>query len=195
MQRSLAIVLLIAVIAVSGCTTGATTPLHSQAQSGEVTQPDGTILKPDGTMIKPDGTMVKPDGTVVPPEPGSPPPAPVTGSFTKAPYVDYTPEAFAAAQAAGKTSYLYFYAAWCPICRAHDPIVADAINTGPSSAGFDTSKVAAFRVNYDVRGDAHVLCQPPYQHFTCILKGSDVVFKTGAVQDKATIISTLAQYG
>lgn len=208
--------LLVSVVAVSGCIAGAPVQPESQSQTEDVVQSDGTILKPDGTMVKPDGTMVKPDGTMVKPDGTMVAP---DGTMTKpdetmmkggaedamkedgtvamakaAPYVDYTETAFAEAQAAGKTTYLYFFAAWCPICRAHDPTVADAIATGPSGSGFDAERVAAFRVNYDLRGEAHAKCQPSYQHYTCILQGSAVAFKTGQVQDKAAIISTLGQY-
>ncbi len=179
MQLALALALL-AIVAVSGCTTAVTSaPSGQQAQAAA-----------DGTVVQPDGTMIKPDGTVVPPEEGAAAPVPEQRTA----YVDYTPEAFAAAKASGKTTYLYFFATWCPICRAHDPTVADAIAAGPEGVGFDAEQVAAFRVNYDVRGDAHAACQPLYQHFTCILQGNAVAFKTGAVQDKQTIISTLSQY-
>lgn len=60
--------LIVSVLAVSGCTQQLSS---SNTSPGETVQPDGTIIKSDGTMVKPNGVMIKPDGTMLPPE-GSP---------------------------------------------------------------------------------------------------------------------------
>jgi thioredoxin len=36
---------------------------------------------------------------------------------------DFTPEAFAAAKSAGKPILVDVFAAWCPVCRAQNPIL------------------------------------------------------------------------
>lgn len=54
----------------------------------------------------------------------------------------YTPEAFKAAMAEGKTTLLFFHAPWCPVCRAQEPKVQAHLNG-------DHKDVVAFKVDYD----------------------------------------------
>jgi thioredoxin 1 len=54
----------------------------------------------------------------------------------------FTPEAFKAAMAEGKTTLLFFHASWCPVCRAQEPKVKAHLNG-------DHRDVVAFKVDYD----------------------------------------------
>jgi thioredoxin 1 len=60
----------------------------------------------------------------------------------------YEPDAFAAAQAAGKPILVDVTAPWCPTCRKQKPIIA-AIEADPAFAG-----LLVFHVDYDTDRDA-----------------------------------------
>lgn len=45
------------------------------------------------------------------------------GAATAAPEIPYRPEAFAAAQAAGKPILIDIYAPWCPTCASQRPVI------------------------------------------------------------------------
>lgn len=60
-------------------------------------------------------------------------------------YYEYTAQDYAAARAASKPIFLYFYANWCPTCAAQEPIVVDLMNSLDSSM----SDLVAFRVNFN----------------------------------------------
>lgn len=54
----------------------------------------------------------------------------------------FTSEAFKSAMAEGKTTLLFFHAAWCPVCRAQEPKVMAHLNG-------EHRDVVAFKVDYD----------------------------------------------
>ncbi|MBI4457978.1 thioredoxin family protein, partial [Candidatus Uhrbacteria bacterium] len=57
---------------------------------------------------------------------------------------------------------LYFWASWCPICRAEEPGIRAAVEA------MDVP-VAGFRVNFDVESALKKQFKIPYQHTTVIL--------------------------
>jgi len=61
--------------------------------------------------------------------------------------VPYTPEAFAAAQKAGKPILIEVSAPWCPICKAQKPILAELLR----QARF--KDLLIFDVDFDTRKD------------------------------------------
>ncbi len=60
-----------------------------------------------------------------------------------APLLDFTKADYDAAVKTDKLVVLYFYANWCPICRAEFPIMQNVFNE------LLTDKVIGFRVNYN----------------------------------------------
>ena len=60
-----------------------------------------------------------------------------------APLLDFTKVDYDPALNSDKLIVLYFYADWCPICKAEFPIMQGAFNE------LNTDKVIGFRVNYN----------------------------------------------
>jgi thiol-disulfide isomerase/thioredoxin len=74
-------------------------------------------------------------------------------------YIAYSPEAVAAARKEGRPIVYYFWAVWCPICKAEEPKIKSWIeNSG--------LPVAGFRVNFDTQSDLKSQYKVPYQHTT-----------------------------
>ncbi len=184
---------LVAMVFASACVT----------QQGEKRLADGTIVKPDGTMIKPDGTMIKPDGTMILPngtmvEPENKSATSVSSSYSgtilagsSAPVIDFNKADYDRAIASDKIVFLYFYATWCPICRAEAPEFYSAFNE------IKSDKIVAFRINFndgDTDADEKALAQQfqvPYQHTKIILKDDKVFLKAPDSWDKARYLSEI----
>lgn len=83
-----------------------------------------------------------------------------------------------------KLVVLYFYANWCPICRAEVPEMYSAFDE------LATDKAVAFRVNFnddDTDSDEVNLARQfgvPYQHTKVFLKNSRVVLKSSESWNK-----------
>jgi len=192
--------LLIASIAAAGCT--------SIQQTGDKTQPDGTLIKPDGTMIKPDGTMVKPDGTMILPNEtiAEPEDAMMKNDSTDEPagtysgavlagssavLLDFNKADYNAALETDKVIVLYFYANWCPVCRAEFPAAQAAFNE------LKTDKVIGFRVNFNddqTDNDEKEIARQfgvPYQHTKVFIKNKVQILKSPETWDKARYISEI----
>lgn len=174
--------LLLSVAVVAGCTA-------QQTQTGERTLEDGTIVKPDGTMIKPDGTMIYPNGTMIEPENATM--MEKTSSYSgevlagsSSPILDFKKADYDKALQSGKLVVLYFYADWCPICRAEVPQLYSAFNE------LKTDKVIGFRVNFndgnDDNDERNIARQfgVPYQHTKVFLKSGQSVLKSSETWDK-----------
>ena len=167
----------------------------TQTSVGEKTLPDGTVVKADGTMVKTDGTMVKPDGTMIKPdgtmekkegetmmkkEDGA-----IMTKYTgmvlagkSAPLLDYSKADYDAAIASDKLVVLYFYANWCPICKAE---TANALY--PAFNELATDKVVGFRISYkdnETDSDEKALAVQygiPYQHTKVFVKNGKQILK------------------
>ena len=100
--------------------------------------------------------------------------APVSKPF----YISYSAEQYARARAAGQPILLYFWASWCPICRAEEPKIKATVEAG-------SSVIAGFRVNYDVEKSLEKQFGVTYQHTTVILdsKGRESARFTGPVAE------------
>jgi len=58
---------------------------------------------------------------------------------------DFTPDAFAAAQSAGKPILVDVFAAWCPVCRAQNPILVK-LTKEPKY-----KDLVVFKIDYDMQ--------------------------------------------
>src|SRR3989344_3908947 len=87
-----------------------------------------------------------------------------------APLLGFNQADFAAVQQSNKLIVLFFYANWCPICRAEFPVMQDIFNE------LTTDQVIGFRVNYndDETDDLEVALAREhgiaYQHTKVLLK-------------------------
>lgn len=162
---------------------------------GTMIKLDGTMIKPDGTMVKPDGTMIKPDGTMVKPDEmmekkdGETMMKKDEGTMMakyagtvlagkSAPLLDYTKADYDEAIASDKLVVLYFYANWCPICKAEFPSMQSEFNK------LTTDTVIGFRVNYndsDTDNNERALASQfgvAYQHTKVFVKNGKRILKS-----------------
>lgn len=106
-----------------------------------------------GAGCLPQTQTPQPQPTPVPsaiPEPQSVPsaePSPAAATTTgsgpvRGTYVPFTRSAYDASLANGEPILLFFYANWCPYCKAQDPVVASLFRDMPPG-------VTAYRVNYN----------------------------------------------
>lgn len=100
-------------------------------------------------------------------------------SPTLATLVDFSPESYAQAIKSEKLVVVYFYANWCPICRAEFPQMQQAF------ASVDSSKVIGVRVHYNddqtsaKERDLASEFKIPYQHTKVFLKNGKEIFRSG----------------
>lgn len=72
---------------------------------------------------------------------------PVAEAAAAAPVSPFTPQAFAAAQEAGKPILVEIDASWCPTCAQQRPIVRQLLDTP------EFRDVVAYRVDFDTQKD------------------------------------------
>ena len=95
-----------------------------------------------------------------------------------APLLDFNKSDYDAALKTDKLMVLYFYANWCPICRAEFPLMQQAFNN------LNSDKVIGFRVNYnDNETDASEkdLARQfgvAYQHTKIFVKNNNRILKS-----------------
>ncbi|RJQ13767.1 thioredoxin [Candidatus Parcubacteria bacterium] len=96
-----------------------------------------------------------------------------------APLIDFNKADYEKALASNKLIVLYFYATWCPICRAE---VSTALY--PAFNDLKTDKVVGFRVNYndsDTDNDEKDLARQhgvAYQHTKVFVQNGQRIFKS-----------------
>lgn len=110
---------------------------------------------------------------------------------SKAQVIDYNKPDFDKALAAKKLVVIYFYADWCPICRAEVPKMYEAFNE------LTSSDVVGFRVNYkDGFDDDHEkdLAREHgigYQHTKVFVKNYERVLKSPESWDKERYLTEI----
>lgn len=120
--------------------------------------------KDEGAMMDKGETMMKYSGAML--------------AGKSAPLLDFTKADYDAAVKTDKLVVLYFYANWCPICKAEFPIMQKVFNE------LTTDKVIGFRVNYNddqTDSDEKNLAREfgvAYQHTKVFVKGGQRTLKS-----------------
>lgn len=105
------------------------------------------------------------------------------GSAVASEWVDYTPEAFAAAQESGETMLVDVTADWCPTCRAQKPILEEL------RAEESLDEVMFVRVDFDVHKDYLQARTVPRQSTILIFDGAAEVGRSIAETDRERLRS------
>lgn len=106
----------------------------------------------------------------------------LAGSY--APLLEYNKQDYVKALKDGKIVVLYFYASWCPACKAEFPVMQQVFD------GLTTDKIVGFRVHFnDPETDdaARALAKQfgvAYQHTKVILVGGKQTLKSPESWDK-----------
>lgn len=124
---------------------------------------------------KDEGAMEPTEDAMAPKEDGA-----MMGAALDPYYIAYSEAQAAAALKEGRATVLYFWAAWCPVCKAEEPKLKAWIE------GSDLP-IAGFRVNYDTETALKAKYKIPYQHTTVFLnaKGEEVERFSGPVDEAA----------
>src|SRR3990167_3874553 len=137
------------------------------AQEKAMMQKDGETMmekKDDGAMIDKGETVMKYSGAVL--------------AGKSAPLLDFTKADYDAALNSDKLVVLYFYANWCPICKAEFPVMQKVFNE------LSTDNVIGFRVNYNddqTDNDEKNLAKQfgvAYQHTKVFVKNGQRILKS-----------------
>ncbi len=161
--------LLISVIFIAGCVSNETGSMtkenESMKKSGDAVEKFG-----NGTMMENSSSMQKYSGAVL--------------AGKASPVIDFNSADYQAALQTDKLIVLYFYANWCPICRAEVPQMYSAFEE------LNNPNVIAFRVNFnDGQADSSEIelarqFGVPYQHTKIFVKSGAQVLKSSETWDK-----------
>lgn len=99
----------------------------------------------------------------------------------------YTPEAFKAAQAAGKPILVEVHADWCPTCKAQEAVL-DVLKADPK---FD--KLVTFRVNFDQQKQVLREFGAQAQSTLIVFKGASEVGRSVGDTRRASIESLVGK--
>lgn len=133
---------------------------------------------------------------VVVPVSTSPAPLVYTGTVlagTQSQLLDFTQADYDKAVASGNLVVLYFYASWCPICRAEFPVMQAAFNQ------LSQPNVVGFRVNFnDPQTDEaeKALAREfgvAYQHTKVFVKNGQRILKSPETWDQARYLTEISQ--
>ncbi len=180
----------------------------STAMERDATLNDGTKVMTDGKVVRKDGTsfMLKENesiwmdgsfmeaGELMEEREG------MTGSFkgkllagTASKYIEFNKADYGLALKENKKILLYFYAGWCPTCRAEQPETFAAFDE------LDDPDLIGFRVNFrdsDADADEEALAKEfgvSYQHTKVILKDGQRVLKAPDSWGKQRYLDELAK--
>lgn len=142
----------------------------------EAMEKDHTMMgEATGTMMKKDEAMMEKTGDAMMTYGGT-----MLGGTKGAPLLTFTKKDYDAAVQSGKLVTLFFYANWCPDCRAEFPKMVEAFNALPATAD---GKVIGFRVDYkdgETDADEKALAAEfgvSYQHTKVFVKNGVRVLK------------------
>lgn len=170
LQKGFAIPIIIAIVAVVLALGGVVYYANqSQVDEDKMAEEKAMVEKKDDEMLKDEAMMVKYTGTVLAGE--------------SAPLLDFTKADYDAAVKSDKLVVLYFYANWCPTCKAEFPVMQKVFNE------LSIDKVIGFRVNYndnDTDSNEKSIASQfgvAYQHTKVFVKNDERILKSPEVWD------------
>lgn len=202
-------IIILAIASVGGLWFATNTPKVSDAMMHEETmmqkddammgqkdtmmKKDDVMMQPGDTMTEQEDTMMKKDDTMM----QKPEAFMTTGTVlagTTAPLLEYTDAEYQKALAGDKLIVLFFYAEWCPTCKAEFPRMQEAFN------GYTNSDVIGFRVHYNddlTTASMKALAQEhgvAYQHTKILIKNGVRVAKSPESWQTQTYRDVFNQY-
>ncbi|MBI2030678.1 thioredoxin family protein [Candidatus Kaiserbacteria bacterium] len=153
--------------------------IDGQSMTGEAMMKGDEMKAEDDAMMKKDDAMMmqKYTGTVL--------------AGTSAPLLEYNKADYDAAVRSGKLVVLYFYANWCPICKAEFPKAQAAFDQ------IDSDMVVGFRVSFkdnETDKDEEALARQfgvPYQHTKVFVKDGKQILKAPNEWDTARYLTEI----
>src|SRR3989344_2308709 len=174
------IVAVIVIIAAIGSVFYFTSNQKSSDKGGVMEKKDTVMEKKEGEMVEGE-SMMEYSGSVI--------------AGSKSPLLDFKKADYDTALKTNKLIVLYFYANWCPICKAE---VASSLY--PSFNELITDKVIGFRVNYNdnqTDDDEKNLAKEfgiAYQHTKVFLRNGERVLKSPESWNKERYLREINKY-
>lgn len=169
-------------------------PANSPAIQGNQIVEGGAMPKNGGAGSEPaGGTMMDGESGMAGKSPGSYTGTLIAGSLSGSPLLEFNQKDYDAAAASGKLVVLYFYANWCPNCKAEFPkmeAVFDDLND---------PNVVGFRVNYN---DSETAAEEKesarahgvaYQHTKVFVRNGERILKSPESWDESRYRSEIAK--
>jgi thiol-disulfide isomerase/thioredoxin len=179
--RGFAVLPVLIVVAVVGIAVAYFSSQRDSAMEKKETPSPSVMEKKDDVMMEKTGSptptamMKKEEGAMA----------------AKATVQEYTKAAYDTAVASGKPVVLYYYANWCPICKAQYPLFQSA------AASFDSSSAAFFRVSFndtDTTADETASAkehQVGSQHTVVVVRNGAQVYKSQETGNYASRLTEL----
>ena len=113
---------------------------------------------------------------------------------SSSPFLEFNKKDYEKALKSDKIIFLDFYANWCPICRAEEPLINDGFSS------LTENRVIGFRVNFndsDTDEDEKKLAKDfnvPYQHTKVFLKNGEEISRSVDQWDKKRFLEEISNH-
>jgi thiol-disulfide isomerase/thioredoxin len=177
-QKGFATPVIIAIVAVVLVLGGAVYYANQSKEAEKMAEEKAMMEKKDGEMMKDDSTMKKDGGAMMDKGDTMMKYSGAMLAGKSAPLLDFTKADYDAAIKTDKLVVLYFYANWCPLCKAEFPVMQKVFNA------LTTDKAIGFRVNYNddqTDTDEKNLAKQfgvAYQHTKVFVKNGERILKS-----------------
>lgn len=147
-------IIAIAVVAAAAAYYGFKPEGEKMMHEGEAMMEEGEKMMKDGEAMIEEGDAMKKEGEAMMEKDSeammeSSYQGALLGGTTDIPLLDFNQADYEKALAEGKFIALFFYANWCPTCRAEFPKMVEAFNMLPALSSVQVKDVVGFRVNYN----------------------------------------------